>query len=173
MKLRLPFLLVIAILSFFTHSCRNDRGKAAEDVFDKYEGQAGVYIFKIPPGLIGIFVNSEENPELKQSLRKMEMIKVMIFDQSKRGKYDKNEIFTDFNQKLRESNFEDLLLASEGEQVIRIKYRENEEEIIQEMMILIMEEDTFFGLSMVGEINLDQLTDVAQSLEIENFLDNE
>jgi hypothetical protein len=167
------FILSLILVLICFSSCRDDRGKAAEDVFEKYEGQAGVYIFKIPPGLIGIFIDGEENPELKKSLRKMEMIKVMIFDQSKRRKYDKNEIFTEFNAKLRESNFEDLLLASEGEQVIRIKYRENEEEIIQEMMILIMEEETFFGLSMVGEMNLDQLTQVAKSLEVENFMDNQ
>ena len=175
MQKALQYILTIFLFLILPviYSCSDDRGKAAEDVFEKYEGQEGVYIFKIPPALIGIFIDSEENPELKQSMRKMEMIKVMIFDQSKRRKYDKNEIFTEFNQRLRESNFEDLLLASEGEQVIRIKYRENEEKIIQEMMILIMEEDTFFGLSMVGEINLDQLTDVAQSLKIENFMDNQ
>ena len=171
MRISFYFVSSLILLSLFFISCNDDRGKAAEDVFEKYEGHAGVFIFKIPPGLSGIFVDTDENPELKQSLRKMEMIKVMIFDQSKRGKFDKNEIFTEFNQKLRESNFEDLLLASEGEQVIRIKYRENEEEIIQEMMILIMEEETFFGLSMVGEIHLDQLSEVAKSLEVDNFMD--
>lgn len=150
-------------------SCHDERGKAAEDVFEQYAGEAGVYIFRIPPGLIGIFVNAGENPELKQSLRNMEMIKVMIFDQNNRGKLDKQEILQTFNEKLDENQFNDLLLASEGEQVIRIKYREDEEGVVREMMILITEEETFLGLSMVGEINLDQLTHVARSLEIENF----
>jgi len=150
-------------------SCRDDKGKAAEDIFEKYEGQEGVYIFRLPPGLIGIFINGEKNPELKQSLRKMEMIKVMIFDERPLGKYNKDDILREFNEKLRESQFEDLFLASEGDQVIRIKYREDENEIIQEMMILITEEETFFGLSMVGEINLDQLTHIAKSLDIGDF----
>jgi hypothetical protein len=162
-------LLFFTILLSLFSSCHDDRGKAVEDVFEQYAGEAGVYIFRIPPVLIGIFVNAEENPELKQSLRKMEMIKVMIFDQNKQGKLDKQEILTTFNEKLEENQFNDLLLASEGEQVIRIKYREDEEGIIQEMMILITEEEAFLGLSMVGEINLDHLTEVARSLEIENF----
>ena len=150
-------------------SCMDDRGKAAEDIFEKYEGQEGVFIIRLPPGLIGLFIDGEENPELKQSFRKMEMIKVMIFDEGPFGKYNKDDILREFNENLRESQFQDLLLASEGEQVIRIKYREDENEIIQEMMILITEEETFFGLSMVGEINLDQLTHIAKSLDIEDF----
>jgi hypothetical protein len=150
-------------------SCRDDRGKAAEDVFEQYAGEAGVYIFRIPPGLISIFINAEENPELKQSLRNMKMIKVLIFDQSNAGKLDKQDILQAFTEKMEENQFGDLLLASEGEQVIRIKYREDEEGIIQEMMILVSEEESFLGLSMVGEINLDQLTEVARSLKIENF----
>jgi hypothetical protein len=161
-------LSLIMALSIFC-SCTDDRGKAAEDVFEKYEGQEGVYIFRIPPGLIGIFVDGEKNPELKQSLRKMEMIKVMIFDKDERSKTDKNEILREFNEKLRESQFQDLLLMNEGEQTIRIKYREDEEEIIQEMMILITEEDTFLGLSMVGKIDLNQMTKVAKSMKIEDF----
>ncbi len=161
------FLMILLLI--FSSSCTDDRGKAAEDVFEQYAGKAGVYIFRIPPGLIGIFVDGEKNPDLKQSLRRMEMIKVMIFDQSKRDKLDKQEILQTFNKALEENQFSDLLLATEGEQIIRIKYREDEEGIIQEMMILIVEEEAFLGLSMVGEINLDQLTDVARSLEIENF----
>jgi hypothetical protein len=162
-------LLFLTILLSLLSSCHDDRGKAAEDVFEQYAGEAGVYIFRIPPGLIGIFVNAEENPELKQSLRKMEMIKVMIFDQGKAGKLDKQEILQGFNEKLEENQFSDLLLATEGKQVIRIKYREDEEGIIQEMMIMVTEEESFLGLSMVGVINLDQLTEIARSLEIENF----
>ncbi len=164
------FLSMVMILLLTTmNSCTDDRGKAAEDVFEQYAGEAGVYIFRIPPGLIGIFIDGEENPELKQSLRRMEMIKVMIFDQDNRGKLDKKEILQAFNKKLNENQFNDLLVATEGEQIIRIKYREDEEGIIQEMMIMIVEEEAFLGLSMVGEINLDQLTHVARSLEIENF----
>ena len=97
------------------------------------------------------------------------MIKVMIFDQNKRDKLDKQEILQTFNNKLEENQFSDLLVATEGQQIVRIKYREDEKGIIQEMMILIVEEEAFLGLSMVGEIDLDQLTHVARSLEISNF----
>lgn len=164
---------LITLLIFFTlllfFSCRDDRGKVAEDVFEQYAGKAGVYIFRIPPGLIGIFIDGEKNPDLKQTLSRMKMIKVMVFDQNKGGEEDKQEILQTFNEKLEENQFSDLLLATEGEQVVRVKYRDDEEGIIQEMMILVTEEDAFLGLSMVGEINLDQLTRVARSLEIENF----
>jgi len=39
------------------------------------------------------------------------------------------------------------------------------------MMILITEKDSFLGLSLVGKISLDQLSLVARSVDIEDFMD--
>ena len=38
------------------------------------------------------------------------------------------------------------------------------------MMILITEEDSFLGLSLVGKISLDQLSSVAKTIDIEDFM---
>jgi len=159
------FLLVVVFIS----GCQIHNEKAAEEVFDKYEGQEGVYTFRIPPGLIGIFPDEEENRELKETLRKMDFIKVMILDEKKTKSSNKNQILQEFDQKLAESNFEDILLVNDGQQTIKIKIRE-QECLICEMMILITEEDSFLGLSLVGKISLDQLSSVAKSIDIEDFM---
>jgi len=52
---------------------------------------------------------------------------------------------------------------------IKIKIRE-QEGLICEMMILITEEDSFLGLSLVGKISLDQLSSVAKTIDIEDFM---
>jgi len=164
----LPALLLFVII--LITGCQNHNEKAAEEVFDKYEGQEGVYTFRIPPGLIGIFLDEEEDRELKEILRKMDFIKVMILDEKKTKSSNKDQILQEFDQKLAESNFEDILLVNDGKQTIKIKIRE-EEGYIREMMILITEEDSFLGLSLVGKISLDQLSSVARSVDIEDFMD--
>jgi len=164
----LPALLLFVII--LITGCQNHNEKAAEEVFDKYEGQEGVYTFRIPPGLIGIFLDEEEDRELKEILRKMDFIKVMILDEKKTRSSNKDQILQEFDQKLAESNFEDILLVNDGKQTIKIKIRE-EEGYIREMMILITEEDSFLGLSLVGKISLDQLSSVARSVDIEDFMD--
>lgn len=150
-------------------SCRGDRGKAAEDLFEKYEGQKGVYIFRLPPALIGIFVSEENNPELKKTLRRMELIKIMVFDESVAKEIGKHTILQEFDERLNENQFSDMFVINDSEKTIKIKFREDGEGVINEMMILITEGDAFLGLSMVGRIDQDQLKEVAKSLEIEDF----
>ena len=164
----LPVLLLFVII--LITGCQNHNEKAAEEVFDKYEGQEGVYTFRIPPGLIGIFLDEEDDRELKETLRKMDFIKVMILDEKKTKLSNKDQILQEFDQKLAESNFEDILLVNDGQQTIKIKIRE-EEGYVREMMILITKEDSFLGLSLVGKISLDQLSSVARSVDIEDFMD--
>ena len=161
--------LLLFIIILIT-GCQNHNEKAAEEVFDKYEGQEGVYTFRIPPGLIGIFLDEEEDRELKETLRKMDFIKVMILDEKKTKSSNKDQILQEFDRKLAESNFEDILLVNDGQQTIKIKIRE-EEGYVREMMILITKEDSFLGLSLVGKISLDQLSSVARSVDIEDFMD--
>jgi len=160
------FLFVIILIT----GCQIHNEKAAEEVFDKYEGQEGVYTFRIPPGLIGIFLDEEEDREIKEALREMDFIKVMILDEKKTKSSSKDQILQEFDKKLAESNFEDILLVNDGQQTIKIKIRE-EEGYIREMMILITDEDAFLGLSLVGKISLDQLSSVARSVDIEDFMD--
>jgi hypothetical protein len=163
-----PILFLLAVV--FISGCQIHEGKAAEEIFDKYEGQEGVYTFRIPPGLIGIFLDEEENRELKETLREMDFIKVMILDEKKAKSKDKVRILQEFDQKLKENDFEDLLLFNEGTQMIKIKIRE-QEDFIHEMMILITEEDSFLGLSLVGKISLDRLSSIAKSIDIGDFME--
>ncbi|UCG27135.1 MAG: DUF4252 domain-containing protein [Bacteroidales bacterium] len=169
MKNRIFILLSIGLFLAFMISCTDDRGKAAEDVFEKHAGEEGFYIFGIPPGLVGIFISGETNPEMKNTMRQMDMIKVMIFNESGNKTIDKNHVLNEFDNKLRENHFEDLFLVNDANHTIRIKFREDDHGTIREMMILITEEDAFLGLSMTGKIDLDQLTRIAKSLEIDDF----
>ena len=68
------FLLVIVFVS----GCQIHNEKAAEEVFDKYEGREGVYTFRIPPRLIGIFLDEEEDRELKETIRAANITAVLF-----------------------------------------------------------------------------------------------
>jgi hypothetical protein len=165
---RLYFFMIAAVFLVITSSCQNIRGKAARDIFEKYEGQKGIYIFRIPPGIVNIFLDKSGETGLMELLAEMEMIKVIVCDKST-GSEKRDIILEDFNQKLSEENFEDLFMINNIDHSVRFKIHENETGNIDEIMMLIKEEDSFLGLSIVGDLTYDQISMLANKVKIDDF----
>ena len=163
------FVIIIAVLLVLNSSCQNSRGKAARDVFEKYEGQEGIYIFRIPPGIVNLLLDKSGETGLMELLAEMEMIKVIICDKST-GSEKRDMILEDFNQKLSEQNFEDLFMINNIDHSIRFKIHENEAGNINEIMMLMKEEDSFLGLSIVGNLTYDQISMLANKVKIDDFM---
>jgi len=144
-------------------SCRQE-GKSGvqEELFDSYEGQQGVIAFNLPPGLFAMIIGREE-PGLKELTRGLEKIRIILID---RGAGKDPE--ADFIKKLGTLGFEDLLLVNNDESRIHVKLFQPQE-IIREVMILVSSDDTFMGISLVGEISEEQLKELARHIRVEDF----
>ncbi|MCD6566057.1 MAG: DUF4252 domain-containing protein [Bacteroidales bacterium] len=164
----LIFLVITAVLLILNSSCQNNRGKAARDIFEKYEGDAGIYIFRIPPGLVNLLLDKSDETDLVELLAEMEMIKVIICDKSS-GSEKRDIILEDFNQKLSEENFEDLLMINNSDHSVQFKIHEGKTENIDEIMMLMKEEDSFLGLSIVGNLTYDQISMLTNKVKIDDF----
>ena len=160
--------MLTTVFLVITSSCHNNRGKTARDVFEKYEGQEGIYIFRIPPGIVNLLLDKSGETGLMELLAEMEMIKVIICDKST-GSKKRDMILEDFNQKLSEENFEDLFMINNIDHSVRFKIHENETGNIDEIMMLIKEEDSFLGLSIVGNLTYDQISMLAKKVKIDDF----
>ena len=167
---RLYFFMITAVFLVITSSCQNNRGKAARDIFEKYEGQEGIYIFRIPPGIVNLLLDKSGETGLMELLAEMEMIKIIICDKST-GSEKRDMILEDFNQKLSEENFEDLFMINNIDHSVRFKIHENETGNIDEIMMLIKEEDSFLGLSIVGNLTYDQISMLTNKVKIDDFKD--
>lgn len=165
----LIFLVITAVLLILNSSCQNKQGRAARDIFEKYEGQEGIYIFRIPPGLVNLLLDKSGETGLMELLAEMEMIKVIICDKST-GSEKRDVILEDFNQKLSEENFEDLFMINNIDHSVRFKIHENETGNIDEIMMLIKETESFLGLSIVGNLTYDQISMLANKVKIDDFM---
>ena len=164
----LIFLVITAVLLIFSSSCQNNRGKAVRDIFEKYEGDEGIYIFRIPPGLVNLLLDKSDETGLVELLAKMEMIKVIICDKSS-GSEKRDNILEDFNQRLSEESFEDLLMINNSDHSVRFKIHEDETGNIDEIMMLMKENDSFLGLSIVGNLTYDQISMLTNKVKIDDF----
>ena len=159
--------LLIALISGLGLSCQGDRS-TGEIVMAGYENMEGVYTIKVPPGLVAVFFTGNENQELKEAMKNMESVKLMLVDINKSKSKDIKEFSSEFKQKLMEGGFTELLTINDSGEKISIMMLEDEESI-REMMALIISQDEFFGMSLTGEIDPDELSGLLQQVKIEDF----
>lgn len=164
----LYFVMITAVFLVITSSCQNGRGKATRDIFEKYEGDEGIYIFRIPPGIVNILLDKSGETSLMELFGDMEMIKVIICEKST-GSEKRDRILDDFVKRLGEEEFEDLFMINDAAHSVRFKLHENEDGFIDEIMMLIKEKDSFLGISLVGKLTYDQISMLAKKVKIDDF----
>ncbi len=158
--------LLIALFIFLT-SCTG-RKHHGEEVIRGYESQAGVITLKIPPGLIGLFLNGEKSKDTKDAFSEMESIKLILVDMSKAEAENIPDFTSDFEHKLFLSGFESFFIFNEEGSKVHILTLDEEEQI-HELMVLVSGESEFLGISLSGQINPDRFVDIARELKISDF----
>lgn len=167
MRSRFRILLFATITALLTGSCQRSNS-AGEEVINSYENMEGVYTFKIPPGLVAVFIRGDENRELRESMRNMESVKIILVDMNKTESKDITGFSKDFILKLKEGGFEEMMTMNDGGEKITLMMLE-EGEVIKEMMALFLSKDEFLGLSLTGEIDPAELAGILKKVKIEDF----
>ncbi len=154
----LLFLLLLAMTG-----CRPEGSGVQKEVFDQWEGKKGVYAFSLPPGLFALIIGHEE-PAFRDMVQGLDKIRVILIDRGAGRDPEK-----DFLTGLTELGYEDLLQINNGEDRVRVKVYEPEDQI-REVMVLVSSEDTFMGLSLVGNISEDNLRELVKQIRMEDFV---
>ena len=63
-------------------------------------------------------------------------------------------------------------MINNSDHSVRFKIHENETNNIDEIMMLMKEEDSFLGLSIVGNLTYDQISMLTNMVKIEDFMNN-
>ena len=158
---------VLIVLFIFLASCTG-RKHQGEEVIRGYESQAGVITFKIPPGLIGLFLSGNKSQDTKDAFSEMESIKLILVDMAKVEAENIPDFTSDFEDKLFLSGFESFFVFNEEGSKVHILTLDEEEQI-RELMVLVSGESEFLGISLTGQINPDRFVDIARELKVNDF----
>ena len=163
--------LVILLLVSFLYSCKDDTRKenSAKDFFEKYEGKEGFYSFGLPPALIGIFLDKEEEEQKKlwELLKEMKKIKIFLFDESSTP-YKKENILKELEDFLLVNSFENLLVINDGGELVKVKIKESDG-IVKEILILVSDNDSLLSLSLIGKMDLNRVAELTKSISIDGL----
>jgi len=165
------FIVLLVFMLMAQYSCITDKDKYKEtDLFEEYETEEGFTILHIPPIIfkMALSVSDEENDfDSDQLLDKIELIKVMFFEQHGRA-MQKDELKNSLNQKVADYNYNLLTRIAEENNDIAIYVKEKDEKV-REVLILIDSEGEFVGLNLVGNLSKDEILKIYQAINMQKI----
>ncbi len=146
-------------------------GYAQEDVitkyFNEYEGRDGfttIYITKRMFGLIAQIPETENEEDLMNVIRKLTGLKILTSSNEKA----RTELYSEVHNLLPRKGFEELMIIKEGDEEIKFLIDEKDG-LINEFVMLIGGDDTFFLMSMVGNLTLKDISKLSKTMDIDEF----
>jgi hypothetical protein len=157
-------LILISVFMMFPGFAQED---AISKFFSEYEGREDfttIYITSRMFGLIAQIPESDDEEEVMNLIRKLKGLKILTTD-----KYgERNELYREALKKLPREGFEELMLIKEGNEEIKFLIAEKDGKI-NEFLMLIGGEDSFFLMSMVGSMTLEDISKLSKTMDIEGF----
>lgn len=169
-KLLLPGL---AVIFFMVLSCNSERVRPPEKIFEMYEDHEGAKYYSLPPKIANkVLPEEEKTHEVKQVLKEIKHLKVLVLDSSSKGE----EAYLVVNQKLQsyieKEDLKEMIHISRNGQEISINMREEEGQL-KEVLVNIHGQDGFKGITMEGDLTLEsiiQFVKTADFNELETLL---
>jgi hypothetical protein len=156
--------MIVGVLLILPGMAQDD---AISRFFGKYEGREDfttIYITSRMFGLIAQIPESEDEEDVMNIIRKLKGLKILTTDQYE----GKNELYQEALKTLPKEGYDDLMVIKEGDEQIKFLISEKNGKI-NEFLMLIGGDDDFFLMSMVGDLNLKDISKLSKTMDIEGF----
>lgn len=141
-------------------------GNAQKDGYSEfyktYKTNDNIINFKLPAGLMSMFIDKEEEPELKLFLSKINNLRFFISEDSK-------ELIPNLKKSISDEVYKDLMIINDGGNKITFTIRDSEKSI-SEVIMLIEEKESFFVMSFNGNFTEKDVKKFIKSVNSESVL---
>lgn len=156
MKTKISILLLVFI---FTSSCLFAKSDGYDLFYKTHKKHHSVINLDIPVIILGFFLDSDDDKEIRKLLRKTDDFKVFYAEGSK------THFLPIMKDYLPNDIYKDFLIVKESGENVSIKIKEAED-VISEIVLLVEEGQDLIAISIKGEFTADDL------MEYMNAIDN-
>ncbi len=141
---------------------------AISNYFDQYvedERFTSVYISQKMFSLISrLDIDEiEEDPEARIAMEMIEDLKGLRVLTTEENSY---EFYKEAISKIDTRDYEVLMTVRDGDENVRFWVKEDADQLIKELLLLVGGDDTFVLLSFVGNIDLDKISRLANQIDV-------
>ncbi len=156
-------LIIIGII--FTSIAANAQDDAISRFFEKYQDDDDFTQVSVTSRMFGLFtdmeVNDEDDQEILDAISKINGLKILVKDNAKNGK----ALYKEALSKIPKGEFDELMSIKDGDSNMKFLIKEKGN-IISELVMIAGGDDEFFILSIVGDIDLKQISKLSSKMDI-------
>ncbi len=143
------------------------QGNPVDEMFNKYSEKQGFTVVSISSKMFSMFANKDpENKDADDVISKLKSIKILSVEDSLLNK--NLNFYTELSKKLDLSVYEELMVVKTGPDITKflIKQRGN---IISELLVVKGGPGGNSLISIKGELNLKNISDMSKSIDIQEL----
>ena len=157
---------VIAVIVLFSSCVASENQEGYHTFYKENKNKENVISFGLPTGLIALFLNNDENHELKQFLKNTDNLRFFIAEDSTKT------LLPVLKNYLPENLYKDFMIINDSGEKVSFKARESEN-AISEIIMLVESDSSFVVMSIEGEFTYEDLKNFAKSVDINKVVDAE
>lgn len=158
--------LIILSLLIMASQALHAQEDAITKFFNKYaenENFTNIYISQKMFTMFSDIPVDENEQEVKEVINSLEGLRILSSDHVN-GKKLYEEAYKTLNAK----SFEELMVIRDGNQELKFLVRESQGKI-RELLMLSGEENSFFILSLIGDIDLKQISKLSKTMNVKGM----
>ena len=159
---------IIIVGIIFTSIAVNAQDDAISRFFEKYQDDDDFTQVNITSRMFGLFtdmeVNDEDDQEVLDAISKINGLKILVKENAHNGKALYKEAFS----KLPKGEFDELMSIRDGSTDMKFMIKEKGN-IISELLMIAGGNKEFFILSIVGDIDLKQISKLSSKMNIDGL----
>jgi len=162
-------ILYIVIASILLAACQSNK-KVTEVIYDQYNGKDGFSILVLPPNFVDNFI-SEDKEDEQELLKTLKDFRLMFFGNEVDGK-SQSEVQDEIFALLKKRDFEDFIDITKDGARISVKGK-TKNDVVKELHVLIGGKEKLIMASLIGNIDLQQVSRTIENLDFDDYEDIE
>lgn len=160
---KLFFSVTVLCLTLLMHAQTNP----IDEMFNKYSEKKGFTVVTISGKMFSMFANQDkENKEADNVISRLKSISILSVEDSLLNK--NLNFYTELSKKLDLSVYEDLMLVKEGPDITRFLIKQSGN-IISELLIITGGPGGNSLISIKGDLNLKNISDLSKNIDIQEL----
>ena len=154
----ISYLSLLAVILLV--SCNETKNK---EILEEFEGEEGVYMIKLPPGLFLNMLNTNDEIDTEE-IGNVEYVKLLMFDESNSNSLTSKEMIDDIKSKFDKYGYEMAIEFYSGGTGISA-YMLQDDEYVSDLLVLISEKNSLIGLGLSGKLDGSSILEFASDLD--------
>lgn len=155
---------IACLLTLFMLQVGSAQINSLDQFFNKYQEDPTFTMVTISPKLFQMFAKldlDEESEDVKNMIQSIQSLRILA-----RDSMDGTRLYQDAFSQLTKTEYEELITVRDGSENIRFLIREDSDDVIKQLVLLVGGTDSFVLLDIAGNIDLKSIGKLGKALDI-------